>query len=323
MSNLETRREIVAADHDTEIRRMTHRYRIRQLTLGEAADAGLTAQYVEAPSIDLRRLVVVRYVDFRTGCRGEIGGVVKFSRKGESPDVTSNIRLATPSDFRENGYEPGIADSLDGAQEADMGPYLASILSREGRYVDATAISATAKFAATGEPWVYCASIASTGSFGAGFLGELQDEFAESKGCDAAITAIDNPPQFARRLGIEFALSVEVGRDDEDDYVMGMLDREFARRVCGLDALPPVDTVVWVNHGPVHYENRRLVIKTERDMPTAEALRACFTKRTEFSGQREYRFAVCVAVHPLRKAIYLKASSELQRLTRRLDVGGG
>ena len=147
-------------------------------------------------------------------------------------------------------------------------------------------------------------------------------EFAESKGSDAAITTIDNPRQFAQRLGIELALSVEVGKDVEEDYMMELLDREFARRVCGLSALPPIDTVLWVSHGPVHYEDRRLVIETESDMPTMEALRTCFTKRTEFSGQQEYRFAMRVAARPLRKAIYLQASGELLRLTRRIDAEG-
>ena len=99
-----------------------------------------------------------------------------------------------------------------------------------------------------------------------------KNEFAESKGSDAAITAIDNPRLFARRLGIEFALGVDVGRDIEDNYIMELLDREFTRRVCDLDALPAVDSVVWVNHGPVHYEDRRLVIGTESDMPRMEAL---------------------------------------------------
>ncbi len=31
---------------------------------------------------------------------------MKFSAKGESPDVKRSIRLATPSNFRESGYEP-------------------------------------------------------------------------------------------------------------------------------------------------------------------------------------------------------------------------
>ena len=97
-----------------------------------------------------------------------------------------------------------------------------------------------------------------------------------------------------------------------------LLGPGLAQRVCGLDALPQVDTVVWVSHGPVHYEDRRLVIETERDMPTMEAVRACFTKRKEFSGQREYRFAVHVAGRPLRKAIYLETPGELQGLTKRL-----
>ena len=312
----------MARDNDTEIRRRIHRYRVRQLTPRAAADAGPTALHVEAPTIDLRRLVVVRYVDYRTGYREAIGGVVKFSAKGESPDVKSNIRLATPADFRESGYEPGVADDLDGAQQADMAPYLARRLSRKGGYVAANDISASATFAATEEPWVYCASIAPTRSYGAGSLGTLKNEFAESKGSDAAITAIDNPQLFASRLGVELALGVEVGRDVEDNYAIELFDREFARRVCGLDTLPPVDAVVWVNHGPVHYEERRLVIETESDMPTMEALCACFTKRPEFSGQREYRFAVRIAGRPMSKAIYLQASGELLRLTRRLDVRG-
>ena len=310
----------MARDNDTEIRRRTHRYRVRQLT--RHADAEPTAFHVEAPDIDLRRLVVVRHVDFRVGYREAVGGIVKFSAKGESPDAKRNIRLATPADFRESGYEPGIADDLDAAQQADMAPYLARRLSRKGGYVAANDISASVTFAATEEPWVYCASIAPTQSYGAGSLGALKNEFAESKGSEAAITAIDDPQLFARRLGVELALGVEVGRDVEDNYAREMLDRELARRVCGVDALPPVDTVVWVNHGPVHYEERRLVIETESDMPTMEALRAWFTKRPEFSGQREYRFAARFTGGPKWKAILLQASGELLRLTRRLDEGG-
>ena len=312
----------MARDNETEIRRRTHRYRVKQLTPHTAADTGPTALHVAAAAIDVRRLVVLRYVDFRTGYREAIEGVVKFSAKGESPDVKGNFRLATPADFRESGYEPGIDDDLDAAQQADMAPYLARNLSRKGGYVAATDISASVMFAAAAEPWVYCASVAPARSYGAGSLGALKREFAVSKGSDAAITAIDNPRQFARQLGIELALGVEVGKDVEEDYMMGLLDRELARRVCGLGALPPIDTVLWVSHGPVHYENRRLVIETESDMPTMEALRACFTKRTEFLGQQEYRFAMRIAGRPLWKAIYLHASDELLRLTRRIDVEG-
>jgi len=312
----------VAQDNETELRRRTDRYSVRQLTPYAAADAGQTALLVVAAAIDMRRLVVVRYVDFRTGCHEAIEGVVKFSAKGESPDVTGNIRLATPADFRESGYEPGIVDDLDAAQQADMAPYLARNLSRKGGYVAATDISASVMFAATAEPWVFCASIAPTRSYGMRSLGALKREFAESKGSDPAITAIDDPHQFARQLGIELALGVEVGKDVEEDYIVGLLDREDARRMCGLGTLPPIDTVLWVTHGPVHYEDRRLVIETESDMPTMEALRACFTKRTKFVDQQEYRFAISVAGRPLRKTIYLQAPGELLRLTRRVDAEG-
>ena len=312
----------MAQDNETAIRRRTHHYRVTQLTPHAAANAGPMALHVVAGAIDVRRLVVVRYVDFRTGYREAIEGVVKFSAKGESPDVTGNIRLATPADFRESGYEPGIVDDLDAAQQADMAPLIARNLSRKLGYVAPTNISVSAKFTAAAEPWVYCASIAPTLSYGVESLGALKSEFAESRGSDAAITAIDNPHQFARRLGIELALSIEVGTDVKENYAMGLLDQKLARSECGLGALPPIDTVLWVSHGPVHYEDRRLVIRTENDMPTMEALRACFTKRTEFSGQQEYRFAMSVAERPLWKAIYLQASGELLRLTRRVDAEG-
>ena len=64
------------------------------------------------------------------------------------------------------------------------------------------------------------------------------------------------------------------------------------------------------------------MIETENDMPTMEALRVWFTKRPEFSGQREYRFAARFTGGPKWKAILLQASGELLRLTRRLDEGG-
>ena len=130
-----------------------------------------------------------------------------------------------------------------------MAPYMARLMSRNGVYVSATDFSASAMFTATEEPWIYCTSIAPTRSYGAG---ALKREFSDSKGRDAALSAIDNPRLFARHLGIELALGVEVGRDVADDYVRSLLDPKFARQACGVDALPPVDTVVWVTHGPVH-----------------------------------------------------------------------
>ena len=283
-----------------------------------AADREPMALLVEAPLVDLRRLVVVAHVDFRAGYRDTIKGVVRFSKKGESPEEKCNLRLATPADFREKGYEPGIADDLDAAERGDMAPYLAKLSLRNGAYVPATAFSASAMFTATEEPWIYCTSIAPTWSCGAGSLGALKREFSDSKGRDAEVSAIEKPQLFARHLGFELALGVQVGRDVADDYARTLLDPEFARQACGVDALPPVDSVVWVTHGPVHYEDRRLVIETQSDLLTMEAVRACFTKRMEFSGQREYRFAVLVAGRPLRKAIYLEMSTELLRLTRRL-----
>ena len=95
------------------IRRRTHCYRVTKLSPAESVGKCPEAFYVTASNLDLQRLVVVRYVDFRTRYREGVGGVVKFSAKGESPDVTRDFRLATPAHFRETGYEPGIADDLE------------------------------------------------------------------------------------------------------------------------------------------------------------------------------------------------------------------
>ena len=309
-------------DDETEIRRRTHRYRVKKLTAHEDGDGRPAGLLVEEPASGRRRLVVVQFVDFRTGHRERTAGVVKCSADGESPDATGSIRLATPADFRERGYETGIADDLDAAGRADVAPFLAATLSGRGRYVTAADIRATATLASPDEPWIYCTSMQPGRHSDAA---SLKGTFAGSKGPDAVTTAIDDPGAFATRLGIEFALEIEVGTHVRDGYGLEPFYNELARRACGLPALPSAEAMVRVYHGPVHYEDRRLVIRKAEDMATLEAVRAWFTKRTEFSPQREYRFAVRVAGRPRWRAVYLRASGELLGLTKRLEAapGGG
>ena len=118
-------------EDEADIRRQSPHFTVRSLT-PHAADDEPMGLLVEAPAADLRRLVVVAYVDFRTGYREPIEGVVRFSKKGESPEEKRNLRLATPADFREKGYEPGIADDLDAVELGDVAPYLARQISRGG-----------------------------------------------------------------------------------------------------------------------------------------------------------------------------------------------
>ena len=304
-------------DDETVIRRRTDRYRVRRLTAHEDDEGRPAGLLVEEPASAQRRLVVVQFVDFRTGPREETAGVVKFSAAGESLDATGSIRLATPADFRERGYEPGIADDLDAAARADAAPYLAATLSRSGSHVAAADIRATATLASPNEPWIYCTSMQRDRRWDAG---TAKESFAASKGRDAVTTAIGDPGAFATRLGIEFALGIEVGTHVRD----GGLEQfriEQVRRALGLAAMPSAEAMVRVYHGPVHYEDRRLVIRRDGDMGALDAVQAWFTKRTAFSAQREYRFAVSVAGAPLWRAVYLRASGELLGLTRRVDGG--
>ena len=294
-------------------------YDTQRLGFVENEDSRVLALFVEAPEIDLQRIVVVRYVDIRKGYRAPVDGILKFSKSGESLAETNIVRLITPKSFREEGYEPGIADDFDAALKGDMAPYVASYVSRTGSFLSANDISVSTKFTAENEPWVFSTSIAPTLSPGGDSLGALRREFEKSKGKDAIITAIDDPDQFAAQLGIEAALHIENGRDLKHNSFKHLIDLRFARLICGLESLPRVDTLVWVNHGPIHYEDRELVIRTHRDMPTLEALRACFTKRRQFARQSEYRFAIRAAGKTLQQVIDLDVSNELLRLTRVLE----
>ncbi len=199
-----------------------------------------------------------------------------------------------------------------------MAPHLAATLSRSGSHVAAADIRATATLASPDEPWIYCTSMQRDRRWDAG---SAKDSFAASKGRDVVTTAIGDPGAFATRLGIEFALGIEVGTHVRDGYGLEQLDIELVRRALGLAAMPSAEAMVRVYHGPVHYEDRRLVIRRDGDMAALDAVRAWFTKRTTFSAQREYRFAVRVAGAPLWRAVYLRASGELLGLTRRVDGG--
>lgn len=44
-----------------------------------------------------------------------------------------------------------------------------------------------------------------------------------------------------------------------------------------------------VAHGPVHYKNETLTVRTGGDIADAGPQRILFTKRTRFTGEREYR----------------------------------
>ena len=53
-------------------------------------------------------------------------------------------------------------------------------------------------------------------------------------------------------------------------------------------------------HGPVHYDNANLTVRDSGDIAdiAKDGPRILFTKRTEFAGEQEYRFAVSDSRRP-------------------------
>ena len=262
---------------------------------------------------------MIRKVDFRKKHSEAVNHVVKFTKYGESVDATEYLRLAMPEDYRKRGYERGISDELDASLQADMTPYFARHMSEKGFALVTRNLEVSTVFSSYNEPWLYCASCINNRSNRDGSLESLRRKFTESKGEDSVVSAIEDADQWAKQIGIEFASGVELDKHIKDDCARLVIGLSLIEKMTGINTLPWVDMIVWVEHGPVCYEDRHLVIETDSDMPTLQAIRACFTKRTEFSWQREYRFAVSTSGRPLSDVILLKASPELHLLSTRID----
>ena len=83
-----------------------------------------------------------------------------------------------------------------------------------------------------------------------------------------------------------------------------------------------IDKVVNVYHGPVRYQDQSGVLETLEDtVDLFGAKRAWFTKGTEFSGQREYRFAVSTLGALRKNKRMITVSDEIRRLVAEIPEG--
>ena len=139
--------------------------------------------------------------------------------------------------------------------------------------------------------------------------------FADEYGHTAA-TGIADPSDFAVWLGIEFALTL-----DKSAHVnLSELDRVGYERSHYNTSLShdagPIDTIVHVYHGPVHYEDHSgRIDKQEQWFDPFAGPKAWFTKRKSFEIQSEYRFAVTTLGDPVHPRHYIFVSEELRALT--------
>ena len=252
-------------------------------------------------------LILVRRLDYRPLGAPAVGSVAVFSKPAYTPCRTERLQMGTPAYYRkQDGLAPGIGDPHDGTLTKDGTPWANTVLPA------GSATRASISFAASREPWVYCASHYRW----VRDFRQLKDHFAEKYGYTAA-TKIRDPDAFAVRLGIDFALSL----NKATDVKLGILDEigyAYSSYNPTLWSGGPsrIDTIVHVCHGPVHYEDHSGDITTQEDwLDLHGGPRAWFTKRTGFARQREYRFAVSTVGDPVDQIHRIDVSPQLRELT--------
>lgn len=278
-------------------------YAIRPIRPSEAPKSLRVELCVDELPTGKRYVVLVQCVDFRP-VPAPIGhGLARFTANDHSPTETGDILLRTPAYFRK--LEGG--DDMDGAQAADLSPLVADHLRRSSIWSSTKDFTAAAKLAASQEPWILCTSIRPSGSSGAA---SLERQFSY-KGPDAVVTTVADPEAFARQLGIELARSVGASGAVKD-HSFGPIERFDYWAACGADK--DIEAVVRVVHGPVHYYDSTLTVRSADDMARAESYRIWFAKGAKFSPEREYRFAVSTG-RPTTDTFRLEISSQLSQLT--------
>ncbi|WP_420447522.1 hypothetical protein [Candidatus Palauibacter sp.] len=285
----------------------------QRVTASRAASP--TPLFTDAASVQDRaakalHLILVRRLDYRPQGASTVGNVAVFSEPAYTPFRTARLQLATPAYYREQtDLAPGIGDAHDGTLTKDSIQWAETVLST------GAVTNASISFAASREPWIYCASHYQRDRE----VHRLKDHFAEKYGYTAA-TKIRDPEAFAMWLGIDFALNL----DKATDVTLGKFD-EFCYGHSSYnptrwpDSSGQIDTIVHVCHGPVHYEDNSGYIASQDDwLDLHGGPRAWFTKRTSLASQSEYRFAVSTLGDPVEPRHHIDVSAELRALTSAL-----
>ena len=251
-------------------------------------------------------MICVHKVDYRPR-QTNVREVVKFSKICHAPYRSEKLRLATPSYYRDQESLPqGIADP----NENKLRKNATHLMCNRFPNSDVEAYFGWSSFI---EPWMYCAAHLPR----YGVYRELKAKFSDEYNYDAA-TEIKDVDAFAMWLGIDYALQIDKGKYQNMDGLNPLISLaiNISPNLWKLGDLQNIDSVVHVYHGPVHYEDEAGIIATNDDLVDIHIPeRACFTKRTEFEDQSEYRFAISTPETPEDKELWLDVSEDLRELT--------
>ena len=281
---------------------------ISRTSNSDALPAPEVTEMVSVHDIDTQSFhsILVHRLDYRPQPAATVGNVVVFSEPSYAIRRTEKLQLATPAYYRnQEDLKTGIRDRHDGTLTKDATRWASSAM---GGPVSAAHVA----FASSGEPWVYCASHYATDSE----LRQLRSDFRAAPYGYASATRIDDPEAFAVWLGVNFAMALDKTADVTLDPDHESYYARSSYTTSLWDGSRPIDTFVYVYHGPVHYEDVSGRVDRQEDWfdPYAGP-RAWFTKKTSFKDQNEYRFAVTTPGVPVRPKHYVAVSPELRELT--------
>ena len=254
--------------------------------------------YIPAPVL-LAPIPLIVLV-YRVGLRGAellatAPAVVKFSKREHSILLSSVIQLCT-LEYHRNQY----GGEIRGVRDPNEGRYTSK--KSLGHPISATArITYEANYEVN-DDWIFCTAILPTMAV---TRKTTVDLFA---GYDAA-TKIDDPPEFAKQLGLIF------GNYSSDANVSLSSAEENIRLLTSL----PVNRVVHVYHGPVVYTDDTSTIIESYPVHDRGCLLPFF-KRHQFAHQREYRFSISLRGTPITHKLRLPISSELRDSVKNIPI---
>lgn len=300
-------RVLVVRDGATVINKMNHNIEsintIARDTNVSATPAPLVTDLISVYDLDCEAFhyILVFKVDYRPITAQTIGDVVVFTKPKYAPERSDDIQLGTPRYYRDReDLDPGIQDPHDGTLTLNSTQWARSIVGGT--------VQAQVTFSSESEPWVYCGAHYRT----IGEIRRLRKLFAQEHQYSIA-TQIHDPSAIAIWLGIEFALCFNKSKH----VALNQVDRNVYKRSSYSTNLwegtRPIDTVIRVYHGPVHYEDFSGKVDRQDHFfdPTAGP-KAWFTKKLEFKEQSEYRYAISTIGTPVKQQHWIPLTPELR-----------
>ncbi len=228
--------------------------------------------------------------------------VVRFSKREHSPRLSDEIWVSTLAHYREGeGLEADQRDPMEGRVRLNATPFFARRLSEGGSPAAGRSSSAEAEYAIAIDPWVYCTAF---------HPGSERDAYRLGKRISSSndtITDVLDVNAFALELGIDFAIKLNAAIHTRPLSGWHLIQEAIA-------SSEGFEKVVYVDHGPVAYEDTSGTLDTGRE-PAGLASRAGFIKPKSFSYQSEYRFALWTVGEPAKRTLRIRVSDALREYT--------